>query len=241
MVMPKARQMGIAYDHLMDQTAVFNSKGKKLRRSTVPGGDGASTANFSNHLSGIARTRNMSRFAKPDCGEADENEAGPFLATIANRVGALEKKASGHKNGSFSVRETKYAGTPPTSMSDEATLPRNLVLDQQSARIALRTGGKILLLDAHGIIAIEARGNYVMLRRQNDSYLLRGSISRIAEKLRKYGFLRIHRSVLVNRLYVEDCRPWPTGEYELRLTNGKMYTLTRTYKAVVESFADLWL
>ena len=35
MVMPKARQMGIAYDHLMDQTAVFNSKGKKLRRSTV--------------------------------------------------------------------------------------------------------------------------------------------------------------------------------------------------------------
>jgi len=183
----------------------------------------------------------MSRFAKPDCGEFDENDAGPFLAAIAKRVGAFEKKATDHKNGSFSIRQTKYPNTPATSRSTEAALPHNLVLDQQSARIALRTGGKILLLDAHGIIAIEARGNYVMLRRQNDSYLLRGSISRIAEKLRKYGFLRIHRSVLVNRFYVEDCRPWPTGEYELRLRNGKMYTLTRTYKAAVESFADLWL
>ena len=52
----------------------------------------------------------------------------------------------------------------------------------------------------------------------------------IAEKLEPYGFIRIHRSVLVNASFVQDVRPCPTGEYELRLKNGREYTVTRTYR-----------
>ena len=53
------------------------------------------------------------------------------------------------------------------------------------------------------------------------SHLLRVSISSIAKKLRPYGFLQIHRSVLVNASFVEEVQPLPTGEYTLRIKGGK--------------------
>lgn len=52
----------------------------------------------------------------------------------------------------------------------------------------------------------------------------------MAEKLKPYGFLRIHRSVLVNRSWVEKIRPDPTGEFVLRVKGGREFTVTRTYK-----------
>jgi LytTr DNA-binding domain len=35
--------------------------------------------------------------------------------------------------------------------------------------------------------------------------------------LERYGFIRIHRSVMVNTLLVEEIRPYPTGAYGLRV------------------------
>jgi DNA-binding LytR/AlgR family response regulator len=90
------------------------------------------------------------------------------------------------------------------------------------------------------VISIHAEGNYVMLRRQLNSYLLRESISALSEKLELYGFIRIHRSVLVNALLVEEIRPTSTGEYRLSL-KGKEYTVTRTYKKNLKSLAEFWI
>ena len=52
----------------------------------------------------------------------------------------------------------------------------------------------------------------------------------MAEALETHGFIRIHRSVLVNILLVEEIRPLSTGEYCLRVEGGREYTVTRTYK-----------
>ena len=88
---------------------------------------------------------------------------------------------------------------------------------------------------------VEAEGNYVLLQRDTGSYLLRESISAIAEKLKPYRFVRIHRSVLVNASFVQEIRPCATGEYELHLRNGKQYTVTRTYKKNLRSLAEFWI
>jgi DNA-binding LytR/AlgR family response regulator len=71
-------------------------------------------------------------------------------------------------------------------------------------------------------------GNYVLLQADAGSYHLRVSISSIAKKLRPYGFLRIHRSVLVNASFVEELQPLPTGEYTLRIKGGKEYAVVQT-------------
>lgn len=112
---------------------------------------------------------------------------------------------------------------------------------QQPARIAIKANGRILFVDPAQVVAVQAQGNYVLLQRETGSYLLRESISVMAEKLRPYGFVRIHRSVLVNRSKVEEIRPWTTGEYSLRLKDGKEYTVTRTYKKNLSELATSWI
>jgi len=90
-------------------------------------------------------------------------------------------------------------------------------------------------------VAVQAAGNYVSLRDQPNPYLLRESISSIAEKLKPYGFVRIHRSVVVNASAVEEIQPLPTGEYRLRVRGGKEYMVTRTYKVNLRDLAQLWV
>jgi DNA-binding LytR/AlgR family response regulator len=112
---------------------------------------------------------------------------------------------------------------------------------RQSTRIAFKAKGRIIFIDLADVMAVKAEGNYVLLLRQTDSYLLRESISVMAEKLQRYGFVRIHRSVLVNSAFVESVQPWLTGEYGLRLKGGKEYTVSRTFKKNLRSLADFWI
>jgi DNA-binding LytR/AlgR family response regulator len=112
---------------------------------------------------------------------------------------------------------------------------------QSAAKIGIKSNGRILFIDPHDIAVVEAEGNYVLLQRSTGSDLLRESITTIAEKLEPYGFVRIHRSVLVNASFVQDIRPCSTGDYRLRLKGGREYTVTRTYKKNLKSLAAFWL
>lgn len=112
---------------------------------------------------------------------------------------------------------------------------------QPSSKIAIKAKGRILFINPSDVVAVQAEGNYVLLQRDSGSYLLRESISVMAEKLGPYGFIRIHRSVLVNTSFVEEIRPYSTGEYGLRVKGGKEYTVTRTYKKNLKSLAEFWI
>src|SRR5579863_4694371 len=95
--------------------------------------------------------------------------------------------------------------------------------------IAIKAKGRILFINPGDVVAVQAEGNYVSLQRESDSYLLRESISVVAEKLKPYGFIRIHRSALVNTSFVVEIKPYPTGKYGLRVKGGKEYAVTRGY------------
>jgi DNA-binding LytR/AlgR family response regulator len=114
-------------------------------------------------------------------------------------------------------------------------------LRRPSPRIAIKVRGKFLFVHAGDIVSIQAEGNYVSVQRESASYLLRESISQLAEKLEPYGFIRIHRSVLVNTSFVEEIRPHTTGEYFVRVKNGKEFTVSRTYKQNLKSLAEFWI
>src|SRR5260370_36058409 len=100
-------------------------------------------------------------------------------------------------------------------------LPQLEELLSKSAKIAIKTKGRILFVDPAAVVIIEAQGNYVLLQRASESYLLRESISTMAEKLKPYGFIKIHRSELGNGSFVEDNQPWTTREYVLRIKGGQ--------------------
>ena len=110
-----------------------------------------------------------------------------------------------------------------------------------NSKIGIKSNGRILFVDPHDVVVVQAEGNYVLLQRETGSALLRESISTIAEKLKAYGFVRIHRSVLVNASFVQEIRPCATGEYQLRVKDGREYTVTRTYRKNLRSLAAFWI
>jgi two-component system, LytTR family, response regulator len=113
--------------------------------------------------------------------------------------------------------------------------------ERQGARIAIKCNGRIVFVDPNEVVTVQAQGNYVLLQCKSGASLLREPISVIADKLEPCGFIRIHRSVLVNRSFVEEIQPYPTGEYGLRVQGGKEYTVTRTYKRNLRSLAEFWI
>ena len=112
---------------------------------------------------------------------------------------------------------------------------------RETTRIAIKAKRKILFVDVAEIVAIEARGNNVVLRHQSGSHVFRQSISEVAEKLRDFGFVRIHRSFIVNSAFAKEIEALPTGDYLLRVCGGNEYTVTRTYKENLPLFAASWL
>ena len=112
---------------------------------------------------------------------------------------------------------------------------------EKSARIAIKVKGRIVFIDPADIIAVKAKGYYVLFLHVSGSHIVRESISTMEEKLNSHGFVRIHRSVLVNAALVEEIHSCPTGEYVLRLRGGREFTVTRTYKKNLQLLAHLWI
>jgi DNA-binding LytR/AlgR family response regulator len=135
---------------------------------------------------------------------------------------------------------------PPIPAEPSTRLMRTLPLLQslprrESPRVAIKLKGRILLINLGDVISVKADGNYVLLQRDSISYPLRESISAVAEKLQPLGFIRIHRSMLVNTTFVEEIKPYSTGEYGLRVKGRKEYRVTRTYKKNLKFLAEYWI
>lgn len=97
-------------------------------------------------------------------------------------------------------------------------------------RFVIKTAGKVVFLKSAEIDWIEAEGNYLRLHVGKESYLQRGTMNSVQERLDPKRFVRIHRSTIVNVEKVKELRPWPTGEYVVLMHNGKELTLSRGFK-----------
>ena len=126
-----------------------------------------------------------------------------------------------------------------TSLMEILSKLKNLV--SKPLKIAVKSEGRILFLDPAEITAVEAQRNHSLLRCPSGAYLLRESLSSLAEKLRVYGFIRIHRSVLVNVSSIQEIQPSLTGEYLLWTMGGQEYTVSRTYKRNLRFAAHIWM
>lgn len=158
--------------------------------------------------------------------QADDVVVKPFIAERINKALDVVSRRAANERASRLLEVLSQAGSLP---------------QQQSTRIAIKSKGRIRLINPKDVIMVQAQGNYVVLQRDSESHLLRESISVLAEKLRTYGFIRIHKSVLVNCSCVEELYHLQTGVYRLRLKGGREATVTRTYRQNLKSLADFWI
>lgn len=109
-------------------------------------------------------------------------------------------------------------------------------------RFAIRSGGCVLLMESSEVIAVEACGRYVLVRTSSRAQSARESVSALDEKLKPYGFVRIHRSTIVNGALVEEVQTLKSGEMRVRVKGtGKEYCVSRRYRSEVSRFAPTWI
>ena len=175
---------------------------------------------------------------------ADANApSGPLRATMFSTKSKRGYTPGATEDQYFEAVDTSL---PPVIRVDAASLMRisrrlETIEKRQGPRIAFKAKGTILLLNLFDIVAVQAEGNYVSLQHRPHPYLVHESLSSMADKLKPYGFIRIHRSVVVNISAVEEIQPLPTGEYRLHVRGGKEYLVTRTYKHNLRDLAQLWV
>jgi two-component system LytT family response regulator len=66
--------------------------------------------------------------------------------------------------------------------------------------------------------------------------LLRDTIIEMEKQLAPKGFVRIHRSTIVNLDRVTELRPTENGEYQVILNSGAELKLTRNYRDALDRF-----
>jgi two-component system, LytTR family, response regulator len=109
---------------------------------------------------------------------------------------------------------------------------------QAEQRLVIKAGGRVVFLDVDEIEWIEAAANYVRLHAGKESYLLRGSIGRLAERLDTAQFVRIHRSTIVNIRKIRELQPCNSGEFMVVLRNGKELSGSRGYRSLLQNLIE---
>ena len=102
--------------------------------------------------------------------------------------------------------------------------------DGKIQRLPIKSGRSTVFIEVDEIDYLEAAGNYVHLHLGARVHVTRDTIQAFEKRLEPYDFVRIHRSVIVNRRRIKELRPWFTGEYAVLLTSGKELTLSRSYR-----------
>jgi two-component system, LytTR family, response regulator len=103
-----------------------------------------------------------------------------------------------------------------------------------SDRIIVRDRDRTRLIRARDVDWVESEANYVRLHIGAASYLIRGNLGKLEEKLAGFGFVRVHRRFLVNVERVTEVQPWFGGDAILVLANNTKVRLSRTFKEPFE-------
>jgi two-component system LytT family response regulator len=101
-------------------------------------------------------------------------------------------------------------------------------------RLPIKVNGRIIVIRVADIDWIEADRDYVSVHVGGKTWLMRETIAAVELRLALSGFVRIHRSTLVNAERVKELRPQDKGEYTVVLHDGTELKLTRHYRASVE-------
>ena len=107
-----------------------------------------------------------------------------------------------------------------------------------AGRFVVRQNGKLVLIRHQDIDWIEAAGDYVRLHTGPRFWLLRETLTSVERTLAPGGFLRIHRSTIVNLERIRELRPFDTGDLGVVLTNGTELRASRTYQDAVRTLRE---
>lgn len=140
-----------------------------------------------------------------------------------------------------SLRRARNALAEPDDRPTQARLREMLAqLEAKRARpeafpprFAVRESGRVVLVKASELVAVEAAANYVMLVTGRERHLLRLTMAEMEQQLDPVAFARIHRSTIVRIERIREVRVDAHGSGEVLLDDGRTYRMSRAYRDVV--------
>ena len=97
-------------------------------------------------------------------------------------------------------------------------------------KLTLRqTDGRVVSLAPSEIVWVEASGNNLTLHLRSTTLKLRATMATFCDRVREFGFTRIHRSFTVNSALVRELQPWSHGEYVVIMDDGTRLNSSRTF------------
>jgi len=104
----------------------------------------------------------------------------------------------------------------------------------RTARLVVKSPGRLLFVDVATIDWIEAASYYACLHVGRDTHVIRRSLADLERDLGEDRFLRIHRSAVVNLDRVRGLELQTAGEYEVVLESGVRLRLSRRHRRRVQ-------
>ena len=104
-----------------------------------------------------------------------------------------------------------------------------------SGRLPLEDDDRRMLVKISEICMVHANGHVVLATLDDRELRFRGSLAECAARLERLGFLRVHRSYLVNPDHVVEIEPFFGGTYVLRLDDKRRSEapVSRSYMPLV--------
>jgi two-component system, LytTR family, response regulator len=102
-------------------------------------------------------------------------------------------------------------------------------IGQPTRRLVVRSPGQLLFVNVSDIDWIEAASYYACIHVGRDTHILRRTLSELEGDLGD-GFIRIHRSIIVNVERIQGLELQNAGEYEVLLKSGVRLRLSRRFR-----------
>ena len=105
-------------------------------------------------------------------------------------------------------------------------------------RLVIRAGGKVLFVKPGDIDWIEADGKLAQVHVGRETHAVRIPLKRLEERLEAHGFVRVHRSAIVNVDRIRELEPWFHGEYVVILKDGTKLTSSAAHSQALHRIVD---
>ena len=104
--------------------------------------------------------------------------------------------------------------------------------------ISLRIKGRPVSIFVEDVLYFKSDGNYVQLITDNKTYLYRSTLNTLFTELDPNQFIRIHRAIVLNKIYIKQCSYLSNNEYKFFLKNEEMLLSSRSYSGDIAKYLD---
>lgn len=91
--------------------------------------------------------------------------------------------------------------------------------------LGFRSGYQNIRIDSENIEYIESYGHYLLIHTESATFKIREKISDVLEKLEPLGFIRVHKSYIINKAYIKS-----KNSNEINMISGISIPIGNKYK-----------